>query len=168
MPGWTSSAPFSEFLVSHVFLFSPALFSFQSKSTRNMDSNSKGFISPMAGIGRLIDHPQRHGKVPASSWPCWLYFQWLTYPENIFHFIPRVLQALGLTFFISAFIGVGSGFVSLGISCFQRCYKTCLTPHGHQWYVLANGCLFPHSSAALNVFSHFFTSLALQRWEGMR
>lgn len=28
-----------------------------------MDSNLKGFIRPMGGVGWLIDHAQRHGKV---------------------------------------------------------------------------------------------------------
>lgn len=60
MPGGASSALFSEPLVSRVFCFPSRV---NPPARKNMDSNSKGFIRPMAGVGWLIDHPERHGKV---------------------------------------------------------------------------------------------------------
>lgn len=111
-------------------------------------------------VGCWITHSGT-GRWPGSSWPPWLYVQWLWRRDSTFHFIPRLLQifprmsTFSRKIFLSALVALGSGSVSLGLSC---------TRGGRGLFGTSVDASSLNSTAAPNLFSHFFTSHCLQGW----
>lgn len=131
---------------------------------RNMGSSTNSFLRPVAGVvSRSPTETWEGHPVPLGHSD--FIFSDSDISESVFQFITGFLQAFSLNFFFSALIGVGSDFVFWGLSCIQRHCTTHLRPPCHHGTSADASSL---NCAALNLFSHFSTSLSLQRWGGMR